>query len=316
MANVAEARAIIVLSTEQGGEADVVTTVLALGGEIGFDRVPIVAEVSTELARDKLLRVAGPNLHPVIVTESTSRGAALVLRQPGLSEVVEELVDAATPGVHVTVAPALVGWTFGEAVLGIDTARPIGLIGADAGLRLNPAPETTIRESDQIAVIGAGPAAIVPGARRPVPERREPMRLTIEPERMRVLFVGWNWLAPPVLAEFDRVAAPGSTALILGDGLALRPENVDVPESANFDVVVGDAAELGEILRGEPHSAVVVLGGVDAMDDAEATVERCSTSHSSGSSSTRCQPRPRSCWSSSTTPTGSRSPTWPASTDS
>ncbi len=45
------------------------TVVLALGQMIGFEHTPIVVEVPSGLMRDKLLQVAGPNLHPVIVAE-------------------------------------------------------------------------------------------------------------------------------------------------------------------------------------------------------------------------------------------------------
>ena len=86
LTNIDEARSIIVLAPIGGGEADVVTTVLTLGRVVGFDHMPIIAEVSSDLMREKLLRVTGPNLHPVVVAESASRSAALGLRQPRSEE--------------------------------------------------------------------------------------------------------------------------------------------------------------------------------------------------------------------------------------
>ena len=182
LANIDDARAIIVLPPDRDGDADVVTVVLTIGQLIGFEHTPIVVEVSSDLMRDKLLRVAGPNLHPVVVAEAASRATALVLRQSGVSEVVEELADAATPGVHVQERPELIGSTFGDAVLGFDAARPIGVIAADGTLRMNPPAATTIKTGDAIVAIAAGREAIVPG--RQQPDRRSAQSLSSGSSRL------------------------------------------------------------------------------------------------------------------------------------
>ncbi len=271
LANVDEARAVIVLPAERHGDADVVTVVLTLGRMIGFEHTPIVAEVSSDLMRDKLLRVAGPNLHPVIVAEAASRATALVLRQSGLSEVVEELVDAATPGVHVKERPELIGSTFGDAVLGFDTSRPIGVIAANGTLRMNPpgchdhrvqATRSWRSPRDLRPSPRADSSALLPTAAS--------VHLGIEPSAMRLLFIGWNELASTLLAEFDRFAAPGSTAHVLIDDSVLPVGDVSVPVTVNFDVSCRPGSDPRDLLREGEYTSVVLLAYTDGISPAEA----------------------------------------------
>ncbi len=271
LTNVEEARAVIVLAPEAGGEADVVTTVLTLGRAIGFDGAPIVVEVSSDRVTEKLLRVTGPSLHPVNVAESSSRSAALVLRQAGLSEVVEELIEPTTAGVHVAEVLTLVGSTFADAVFGFDSARPIGVIGPDGALRLNPPPATTISAGDQLVAIAGAASDLVPAPTRAVPSRGEPIDLGIVPKPMRLLFVGWNRLAPALLAEFDRFAADGSTVLVLVDDTVLALDDVHAPTTTHFDITIRKGSDPTDPLRDAKLSSIILLAypddvGADAAD--------------------------------------------------
>ncbi|MDH3755325.1 MAG: hypothetical protein OEU32_15760, partial [Acidimicrobiia bacterium] len=239
LTNLDEARAIVVLADDDGGGGiEVVTTVLMVGRRVGFDSVPIVVEVPDDTTREKLRLATGPSVRPVIVAESASRLAALVSRQSGLSEVVEALLDARRPSLHVTEVSQLVGYSFADAVFSLDAARPLGVIGADGGLRLNPPAASVLEAGDRLVTVATDARAIVIGERRIPPAMREPLRLAAEPTAMRLLFIGWNRIAPAMLAEFDRLAATGSTAHVSFDDAVLTAADIVLPPTRNIEAVV------------------------------------------------------------------------------
>ncbi len=273
LTNIDEARAIVVLADEdRGGGADVVTTVLTVGRRVGFDGVPIVVEVPDESMREKLLRATGPSVRPVIVAESASRVAALVLRQSGLSEVVEALLDPRHPGIHITGVPQrLIACSFGDAVVSLDAARPIGVIGADGELRLNPPAARTLDADDQLVTIAADAGDVVVGKRRISPPPAEPLQLAIVSSAMRLLFIGWNSIAPALLVEFDRLAAAGSTALVWFDDTVLTTDDIVIPHTRNLELDVLPGSDPTLPLRDGGITAAVVLAyeSLPSVNDAD-----------------------------------------------
>ncbi len=270
IANIYEARAVIVLVDDEDAQSDVVTTVFNVGRAIGFERIPIVAEVGDVQTREKLLRVTGPNLHPVIVAESAARMVSLVLRQAGIGEVVEELIDSASPGVHVKEVPELVGGSYGDAALAFDVARTIGLIGADGALRLNPPKATSIRQGDRIVAVAPDSAAITPGLPRRGPNSEATIQFDTEPPLVRLLIIGWNGLGLQLLAEFDRFAAPGSNVVIVHDEAIMSLDAIRLPATTNLDLSCHSASDPSGSLRETEFSAIVLLAYSDALPGAEA----------------------------------------------
>ena len=270
LTNLDEARAILVLAADVGGGADVVTTVLMVGRRVGFDRVPIIVEVSDDMMREKLVRATGPSVRPVIVAESASRLTALVFRQSGVSEVVEALVDARRPGIHIAEVPELVGCSFGDAVFGFDAARPIGYVGADGQLSLNPPAARVLEAGDRLVTVAADPGAVVVGERRRPPAAGEPLRLGFDPTVMQLLIIGWNSIAPALLAEFDRLAAAGSSAVLRFDDTVLTADDIVVPPTTNIEVAVIPGSDPTVSLRDAGITAVVVLAYTERLSAGDA----------------------------------------------
>ena len=270
LTNLEEARSIVVLADDAwGGGTSVVTTVLMVGRRVGFDGVPIVVEVPDDATREKLRRATGPSVRTVIVAEAASRLATLVGRQSGLSEVLEALVDARGPGINVAVVPELIGSSFGDAVLGLDEARPIGVIGASDELMLNPPAGRVLEAGDRLVTVAADSGAAVVGERRVPPAPDEPLRLGVHPTAMRLLVIGWNRIASNLLAEFDRFAAAGSTAIVQYDATLQTPDDIVVPPTTNIEVAVHVGSDPAERLRDAGITAVVLLAD-DELSSADA----------------------------------------------
>ena len=128
--------------------------------------------------------------------------------------------------------------SFGDAVVSLDAARPIGVIGADGELRLNPPAAGSLGAGDQLVTIAADAGDVVVGKRRIPPVPAEPLQLAIASSAMRLLFIGWNSIAPALLVEFDRLAAAGSTALVWFDDTVLTAADIVIPQTRNLDVNV------------------------------------------------------------------------------
>lgn len=260
LTNLGEARAVIVLADDTWGAGTaVVTTVLMVGRQVGFDGLPIVVEVSDDVTREKLQQATGPSVRTVIVAEAASRLATLVGRQPGLSEVVEALVDSSGPGIHVVAVPRLVGRSFGDAVFGLDKARPIGLIEAGGELTLNPTANRILEAGDRLVTVAADSDVAVVGERRAPLARDEPVRLDVAPAPIRLLFIGWNRIGSDLLAEFDRFAAAGSSAIVQYDATLHTSVDIVVPPTMNIGVAVHAGSDPAERLRDAGITAVVLL---------------------------------------------------------
>ncbi len=270
LTNLEEARSIVVLADDAwGGGTSVVTTVLTVGRRTGFDGVPIVVEVPDDTTREKLRRATGPSVRTVVVAEAASRLATLVGRQSGLSEVLEALVDARSPSIQVAVVPHLVGSSFGEAVFGLDAIRPIGVIGADDELMLNPPATRILEAGDRLVTVAADSGAAIVGERRVQPAPDEPLGLGVHPTAMRLLVIGWNRIASNLLAEFDRFAAAGSTAIVQYDATLHTPDDIAVPPTTNIEVAVHAGSDPAERLRDAGITAVVLLAD-DELSSADA----------------------------------------------
>ena len=149
---VGKARTVIVLADEDArGDAGVVKAVLAVGAQLdGFDRVPIVAEMSDPQNAEILVRACGGGVEAIVASQTVAHLTAFALREPGLSEVVMELVDFRGCDVYVRDMGDLVGDSFGESVFRFAEARPIGLMRANGDVELNPRPDTRLEPSDHV----------------------------------------------------------------------------------------------------------------------------------------------------------------------
>ncbi len=117
----------------------------------------------------------------VLVDDLIARITVQTCRQSGLSVVYQELLDFDGDEIYFTEQPALVGRTFGDALLVVHRTAPvIGLV-TDGVVSHQPADDTVIGAGDQVIVIAEDDSLITlgePGRRpsRPSPRQRAPRR--------------------------------------------------------------------------------------------------------------------------------------------
>ena len=238
-----DARAVIVLADDDGGDAGVVKAVLATGVELGgFDQMPIVAELGDPETSVSLVRACGGAVHPVVAAQSVARITAFALREPGLNQVVEELLDFRGCDLYVRDLGDLAGLSFGETVVHFEKARPIGRMCADGRVELNPEPGIRLGRDDRLIVIADDDEVPVPAqctfqAGRPPPASPRP-RLHADSPPEHVLIVGWNALGAELLASLEEFAASGSTVEVVYDTRLFDPEDLRLPALDRLDVTL------------------------------------------------------------------------------
>ena len=116
----------------------------------------IVAEMR-DAANIEVARMVGRDeAELILVGDLISRIVAQTCRQSGLSIVYTELLDFDGDEIYFASVPALVGRTFGEALLAFEESTLIGLRPAGGAPTLNPPMDTVIGPATDVIVISRG----------------------------------------------------------------------------------------------------------------------------------------------------------------
>ena len=216
------AKSIILLSP--GGEnpdADVIRTILAILNKSASLSISfhIVAELRNPRNMEVARMVGKDQVEFILVGDLIARIVAQTCRQSGLSIVYRELLDFGGDEIYLKPEPALVGKTFGEALLAYESSAVLGICASAGEVKLNPPMETLIGPGDQIIAISEDDDTILinqnlkpsidPKAIRPA--------AGVQPKSERILVLGWNDNSAAVIKELGNYVAPGSDATIISD---------------------------------------------------------------------------------------------------
>jgi voltage-gated potassium channel Kch len=214
------ARSIIVLAPEADDpDSHVIKTILALTNNPNRrpDPYHIVAEVADPKNMEVARLVGRDEAQLVLVGDLISRITVQTCRQSGLSVVYTELLDFGGDEIYLKEEPALVGKTFGDALLAYEDSALIGLCYKDGRTLLQPPMDARIEPGDQVIAIsedddtirlsGLTDYRIDRSAIRQAPLRKQ------APER--TLILGWNRNGPLIVNELDNYVAPGSEVTVV-----------------------------------------------------------------------------------------------------
>ncbi len=241
LAAVDKARFVIVLSREDSeNDAGVVKAVLAVGAELGgFDRTPIIAELSSAGTAESLVQACGGQVHPMVPLQAVARIMAFTLGAPGLNQVIDELLDYRGSDIYVRDLGDLAGSRFGEIVRRFANVRPIGRIRGNGEVELNPVPHSVLSDGDRLVVIAEDhhdTLAISPfPARGDLTESTRPA-LQARRRNENYLFIGWNALGRELLDHLKSLAAPGSSVHVVYDARLFEPDELDIPPAEGLEV--------------------------------------------------------------------------------
>ncbi|WP_405874396.1 NAD-binding lipoprotein [Streptomyces zaomyceticus] len=231
----AAAGAVVVLPPDTPeGDTQVVKTLLALRAVVGdASPVRVVAAVrrTQDVATARL--AAGPGAVVLDVDGIAARTLVQCVLEPGLSSVLEDLLDFAGAELHVHRVPGLVGRTFAELRTACADACVVGLVRPDGTPLLNPPPRTALGAGDAIVVLAedetpptwtATLATLLPQPSRVKTETAPDNRTTPR----RVVVLGWNRRGPEIV---DGLAHSGWEAV--------REKRLPAPDPAHRILVLG-----------------------------------------------------------------------------
>ncbi len=277
--NLDEAKSIVILTPESDNpDADVIKTVLAVinNPERRLGHFHIVAEFRDSRNADAARMVGKGDVEVIQTGLLVSRIIAQTCRQPGLSVVYIELLDFAGDEIYFQEEPALVGRTFGEALLAYEDSAVMGICRADGKVTLNPPMDTVLQPGDQIIAISADDDTIVLSGKTDLGIREDDIRsrLLRPPAPERTLMLGWNERAPTVIAELDRYVEPGSTLVVVANrsGIKEQVDRVCCPQNLELAFQWGDTASR-QTLEGidiTKYDHIVVLPYSDTLGKQEA----------------------------------------------
>lgn len=222
LVSLATCRSIIVLSEDHDDpDSNTIKTVLAITNSPTRRAEPyhIVAELHDPRNAEVARMVGRDELELVMGGEVTARIIAQTCHQAGLSVVYTDLMDFEGDEIYFQKEPALVGKTFGEALLAYEDSAVLGLCRRDEIPTLNPPMDTIIREGDAIIAISEDDDTVRPSGLSDVGVQEDAIQ-SVSPEPAkptRTLILGWNWRAPMVINELANYVAPGSELMVVTD---------------------------------------------------------------------------------------------------
>jgi Trk K+ transport system NAD-binding subunit len=275
-----DARGVIVLADhETVGDAGAVKSVLAAGAALGgFDRMPIIVDVEHPETADGLSRACRGSVYPLVAMQSVARIMAFALSEPGLSQVVTELLDFRGCDVHLHEAGELTGQPFGESVSRFADARPIGIMRPDGSVELNPEPEVRFEVGDRLILIAEDDQApeVATGTPTDTERRsaRRPAGLQVGRDEEHVLVIGWNAMGSQLLSTLEQRAAPGSSVEIVYSARLFESDELPDADTTIVELVLTPRSDVtwkqGQLNITAKTTSIVFLGYRRGMGTEEA----------------------------------------------
>ena len=200
-------------------DARVIKTLLALQSQAGPDRdLHMVVEVFDPGLRSLIGGISGDNVVALDARDFLSRILVQTSRSLGLSVVCDELLSFDGNELYFFEGP-FDGLTFGEAVFRYPQAIPIGVLGIDGEMAINPGSDRMLKGSDRLLVVAEDDSTITfgdaPGA---LPAKSVPVGGKLERTKERYLIVGHTPKSPLVLTELGKYVLAGSEVDIIPRG--------------------------------------------------------------------------------------------------
>jgi voltage-gated potassium channel Kch len=278
-ANVGGAKAIIILDSDESGDATVVSTVLAVKAVNTNPATKIVAEVDDANTAEALETATEGRVIAVRSHDVIARVTAQASRQPGLAAVTLDLLDFDGDEIYFQNVPALAGKTYGDALLAFNTASVIGLVDEKGVTQVNPKSSTKLSAGSKVIAIAADDDKVVyTGVREEIANKKFTAPKAPARKAEHLLVIGWSEMGQSVIREVAEFLPKGSTVHIVAnkkfvaaDQLASLDFGTNV--KVTFAAVSGDIDELIAAAAAKKYNEVIVLGYRNAISESEADAQ-------------------------------------------
>lgn len=274
-ANVPGARSVIVLGGDSGGDAAVVSTVLAVRTVASGKPVPIVTEVDDPVTASALKSVTDGQVRPVRSQDIIAQVTAQASRQPGLGALTIDLLNFRGDEIYFAKVPQLHGKTYGDALASFPEASVIGLVSPGGVVSVNPETDWVIAEGGSVIVIAADDDRI--SYRAPDQAITGLATVSVLPRQSRperILFIGWSRMGWAVFQALAPFLAPGSSVKIVARDEFVADADREAPRFEGVDVTyapIGSSVRCLETVVGSgDFDEIIVLGYRNEISVADA----------------------------------------------
>ncbi|MFM6963571.1 MAG: CASTOR/POLLUX-related putative ion channel [Micrococcales bacterium] len=276
--NLSDAKSVIVLDSDDAGDATVVSTVLAVKSVNANPALKIIAEVDDESTAEALQTATEGAVISVRSHDIIARVTAQASRQPGLAAVVLDLLDFDGDEIYFQNVPALAGKTYADAVLAFNDAAIIGLVDEKGNTQINPAMKTKLTAGTQVIAIAEDDDKVVyTGVSDELAAFKAPARKTIVRKPEHLLVIGWSAMGRSVLKELAQFLPKGSTVHIVAQNRFVAPAQLADLKFGNikatFASVSGDIDELIAAASAKKYNEIIILGYREAISQSEADAQ-------------------------------------------
>jgi hypothetical protein len=156
----------------------------------------------------------------VMMGDLIARVTAQTSRQSGLSVVYTELLNFSGDEIYFQEEPALVGKTYGEALLAYEDSAVMGLRRADGTVNMNPAMNNRIESGDSLFALSADDDTVRLSGLTSLPVKEEAIQVRLSAPKARIekaLVLGWNRCAVTIIRELDHYVPKGSHLTVVAD---------------------------------------------------------------------------------------------------
>lgn len=236
--NPKNAKSIILLGRgENESDFEIIKTILAITNNP--DRRPepyhIIAEMQETQNFEVARMIAKEEAELILTDDIVARIMVQTSRQSGLSVVYTELMDYGGDEIYYKNEPALVGKTYGEAIMLYESSCLMGLKKGNNSM-VNPMMSTVIESGDEIIAISADDDTIILSGKSEfeidhavINKNNIPAEQKVE----RILLLGWNRRVIRVIRELNNYVGKGSTIHVVANHA--RPAELSDEELKNYD---------------------------------------------------------------------------------
>jgi voltage-gated potassium channel Kch len=276
--NIANAKSIIVLDSDDVGDANVVSAVLAIKAVNPNTDIKIIAEIDDAHTGEALTVATQGQVITVRSQEIIARVTAQASRRPGLAAVVLDLLDFAGDEIYFNDVPALHGKTYADALLAFNDAAVIGLLNADGTAMVNPAQKTKIVKGMKIIAIAEDDDKVIyTGVREDISNKKVTPITKKKASPEHLLIIGWSSMGRVVLNELASFLPKGSTVHIVAQSRYVAADELKNLKfgsvKVTFATVSGDVDDLAAAAKGKKFNEVIILGYRNAISQNEADAQ-------------------------------------------
>ena len=286
--SVDEARAAIVLTDETAidhpnrADGRVIKTLLAIYNHPGVRqknaKFPVTCEVMLAESQE-IARIASNGRAEVVKTnEIISKVILQTARISGLSLVYDELLRFEGNEIHFKRFDGIAGKRFGDLLLDFPNGCVVGVATPGSGHRLNPPADYVLGADEELLILAEDANVTHTPRGAVVANDHPPASVPAEKPVEHLLILGWNEKIFPILQEFDKYVAAGSSLTLVNQVPEAEREKLiaeQLPQrSVTLRHILGDftSRQLMDEIKPEQYPTVMVLG-----DSPDGTAEGADT---------------------------------------